>query len=62
MRRCEQYGLAYFSHFILTAQASRAQVKSFCLTINSDSNPVDIWQPAPISAAFRMANIMAKLR
>ena len=50
-----------FSHFVLSAQASSAQVKSFWLTIYSDSNSVDIRQPAPIGAAFRMAHIVAEL-
>ncbi len=46
---------------MLIAQASGAQVKSFWLTVYSDSNGVNIGYPATVGVAFRMADIMTEL-
>ncbi len=54
--------LRSFSHLVLSAQASGAQVKSFWLTIYSDSNRVDIRHPATVSSALRVAHIVTELR
>jgi len=46
---------------VLSAQASGAQVKSFWLTIYSESNGVNIRHKATVGVAFRMADIMTEL-
>ena len=46
---------------MLSAQASGTQVKSFWLTVYSDSNWVNIRQPATVGVAFRMADFMTEL-
>jgi hypothetical protein len=46
---------------VLSAQASGAQVKSFWLTVYSDSNWVNIRYPATVGVAFRMADTMTEL-
>ncbi len=61
MRLWGRYGLAYFSHFMLSAQASGAQVKSFSLTVYTESDRVNIRQPTPPSVAFRVAYIITEL-
>ncbi len=47
---------------MLSAQASGAQVKSFWLTIYSESNGVNIGHPATVGVAFRVADTMTELR
>ena len=47
---------------MLSAQASGAQVKSFWLTVYSDSNWVNIGYPAAVGVAFRVADTMTELR
>ena len=44
------------------AQASGAQVESFWLAIDNEGGRVNIGQPEAVGVAFRMADIMAKLR
>jgi hypothetical protein len=46
---------------VLSAQASGAQVKSFWLTVYSESNGVNIRQPSTVCVAFRMADTMTEL-
>jgi len=46
---------------MLITQASGAQVESLWLTVNDDSNWVNVWYPAAISTAFRVAYIMTEL-
>ena len=50
-----------FRHFVLGAQASSAEVKSFLLTIYNDSSRVNIRHPATISMTFGVAHIMTEL-
>ncbi len=50
-----------FRHFVLGAQASSAEVKSFLLTIYNDSSRVNIRHPATISAALGVTHIMTEL-
>ena len=44
--------LCGFSHFVLVAQASGAQVESLWLTIYNDSNRVNIGHPPTLGMAF----------
>ena len=46
---------------MLVAQASGAQVESFCFAIYSEGNRMDIRHPAPIGVAFGVANVVTKL-
>ena len=58
----ERYGLTYSSRFMLSAQASGAQVESLWLTIYNDSDGVNIRYPAPLGMALRVTNIVTELR
>ena len=51
-----------FSHLVLSAQASGAQIETFWLTIDNNGGRVYIRHPAPISVALGMADIMTELR
>lgn len=46
---------------MLVAQASGAQVESLWLTVDDDSNWVNVGYPAAIGTAFRVAHIMTEL-
>ncbi len=61
MRHYKRYGLAYFSCFMLSAQASGAQVEPFLLTIYNDSSRMNIRHPATLSMAFGVTHIMTEL-
>ncbi len=54
--------LSSFNDFMLVAQASGTQVKSFWLSIDNDGDRVDIRHPAAVGVAFGMADVMTELR
>jgi hypothetical protein len=47
---------------MLTAQASGAQVEPFRLTIDGDSNRMNIGHPLTVGVPFRVAYVMTELR
>ena len=49
------------SRFILTPQASGAQVETFLFTIDGEGSGVNVGYPAPVGVALRVADIMAEL-
>jgi hypothetical protein len=46
---------------MLGAQTSRTEVKPFLLTINNNSDRVDVRQPLTLGMALRMADIVTEL-
>ena len=51
-----------FNHFVLSAQAPGTQFLTFWLTINNKGNRVNIGEPATVSVALGMADVMPELR
>ena len=47
---------------MLSAQASGAQVEPFLFALYNKGSRVNIWQPAPVGVALRVAYIMTELR
>lgn len=46
---------------MLTAQASGAQIQPFWLTLNGDSNGVNIRHPVALGMTFRVAYVVTEL-